>query len=151
LDSLPLHGSSSHAKQTDASKAAAQLKKVEKAQKVAAQKLLAAEAKETAAKKSELLSKVKDFKAGKPIAAPTLSHAPYVLTPASRAELLRACIDAFRSAPARQQMTEVNERLLDNIRTELAPIALSCDDVIGPGVAQSNGRSGSPPIAPGCT
>jgi hypothetical protein len=71
LDSLPLHGSNSRAKQTDASKAAAQLKKAEKAQKVA----------EAAAKKTELLSKVKDFKAEKPIAAPTLSPVPYVSTP----------------------------------------------------------------------
>jgi hypothetical protein len=27
-------------------------------------------------------------------------------------------------------MLEVNERLLDSIRTELAPIALSCNDII---------------------
>jgi hypothetical protein len=120
---LPLEGSANRAKQTAAAKAAAERKKLDKANKAAANKLMVAEA----AAHAEALKQARAFKAGAPL---TLAPASPFSTPAARAELLRACVDAYRSAPARQLVSEADEKLLGSIRSDLAPIALSCDDII---------------------
>jgi hypothetical protein len=119
---LPLQGSANRAKQTATFKATAELKKADKANKAAANKLMVAEAAAVkASAHAEALKQARALKAGKLTTALASAPASPFSTPSSRVELLRACVDAYRSAPARQLVSEANERLLGSIRTELAP------------------------------
>jgi hypothetical protein len=124
---LPLQGSVNRTKRTAAAKAAAELKKADKANKAAANKLLMAEAAASrAAAHAEALKQARAFKKGQPIESAAPSALALLSTPEFRSELVKACVTAARSTAIRQLF----DQLMEQIRGELQPLTGAADDII---------------------
>jgi hypothetical protein len=122
---LPLQGSANRSKQTAAAKAAAELKKADKANKAAANKLLVADSR-AAAHAEALTEQARAFKKEQPIETAAPSALALLSTPEFRSELVKACVTAARSTA----VSQLFDQLMEQIRGELQPLTGPADDII---------------------